>query len=189
MNLFNNFAAETITSPTSIALHNIRYIMDSTTGPPGLTHPLLIEKFAWVDLELERRDTPFLKPMCPLPLKWFYNRENISLECLEREQSPYPETRPIRLSATGHYYTDDHYELDYSESESDIYIINEEEEGLIMYAVSDDEYEEGEYEGDEDEEDEEDEEGEDEEYEEDEEGEEGEEETVGEGLPFEQVLW
>ena len=184
MNLFNNFAAETITSPTSIALHNIRYIMDSTTGPPGLTHPLLIEKFAWVDLELERRDTPFLKPMCPLPLKWFYNRENISLECLEREQSPYPETRPIRLSATGHYYTDDHYELDYSESESDIYIINEEEEGLIMYVVSDDEYEECEYEG------------EDEEYEEGEEiyihveGEgEGEEETVGEGLPFEQVLW
>ena len=180
MNIFNNFAAETITSPTSAALHNIRYIMDSTTGPPGLTHPLLIEKFAWVDLELERRDTPFLKPMCPLPLKWFYNRENISLECLEREQSPYPETRPIRLSAT-----DDHYELDYSESESDIYIINEEEEGLIMYAVSDDEYEEGEYEG----------EGEDEEDEEaeedgEEEVEEGEgEETVGEGLPFEQVLW
>ena len=185
MNLFNNFAAETITSPTSTALHNIRYIMDSTTGPPGLTHPLLIEKFAWVDLELERRDTPFLKPMCPLPLKWFYNRENISLECLEREQSPYPETRPIRLSATGHYYTDDHYELDYSESESDIYIINEEEEGLIMYVVSDDEYEECEYEG-------EDEEGEDDEGEDDEEGEEegeGEEETVGEGLPFEQVLW
>ena len=186
MNIFNNFAAETITSPTSAALHNIRYIMDSTTGPPGLTHPLLIDKFAWVDLELERRDTPFLKPMCPLPLKWFYNRENISLECLEREQSTYPETRPIRLSATGDYYTNEHYELDYSESESDIYIINEEEEGLIMYAVSDDEYEEGEYGGDEDEEDEED---EDEEYEEDEEGEEGEEETVGEGLPFEQVLW
>jgi hypothetical protein len=188
MNLFNNFAAETITSPTSIALHNIRYIMDSTTGPPGLTHPLLIEKFAWVDLELERRDTPFLKPMCPLPLKWFYNRENISLECLEREQSPYPETRPIRLSAT-----DDHYELDYSESESDIYIINEEEEGLIMYVVSDDEYEECEYGG----EDEEDEEDEGEEGEEEDEGEEGEEEdeegeedeTVGEGLPFEQVLW
>jgi hypothetical protein len=113
--------------------------------------------------------------MCPLPLKWFYNRENISLECLEREQSTYPETRPIRLSAT-----DEHYELDYSESESDIYIINEEEEGLIMYAVSDDEYVEGEYEGEE----------EDEEEETVGEGEgEGEEETVGEGLPFEQVLW
>jgi hypothetical protein len=112
-----------------------------------------------------------------LPLKWFYNRENISLECLEREQSPYPETRPIRLSAT-----DDHYELDYSESESDIYIINEEEEGLIMYAVSDDEYEEGGYEGEEDED----------EAEGEGEGEEEEmvgEETVGEGLPFEQVLW
>jgi Ran GTPase-activating protein (RanGAP) involved in mRNA processing and transport len=157
--------------------------MDSTTGPPGLTHPLLIENFAWVDFELERRDTAFLKPMCPLPLKWFYNRENISLECLEPEQSPYPETRQIRLSATGDYYTDDHYELDYSESESDIYIINEEEEGLIMYAVSDDEYEEGEDEEDEGEDEEDEEEGE--EYVEGE----GEEEMVGEGLPFEQVLW
>jgi hypothetical protein len=157
MNLFNNFAAE---DPTSTALHNIRYIMDSTTGPPGLTHPLLIENFAWVDLELERRDTPFLKPMCPIPLKWFYNRENISLECLERE----------------------HYELDYSESESDLYIINEEEEGLIMHVVSDDEYEygeEGEEEG----------EGEGEGEEGEGEGEEEGEETVGEGLPFEQVLW
>jgi hypothetical protein len=83
--------------------------------------------------------------------------------------------------------------LDYSESESDLYIINEEEEGLIMYVVSDDEYEECGYGG----EDEEGEEDEDEEEDEemyihvvsDAEGEGEEGETVGEGLPFEQVLW
>ena len=197
MNLFNNFAAETImaTPSTYAALHNITYIMDSTTGPPGLIHPLLIENFAWIDLELEKRDTAFLKPMCPMPLKWLRNKKNISLECLEREQSdtlvdfqPYPEMRLIcqtKLSATGEYYNEYHYDLDnYSESDPDIHVIDE-DEGFIMHVVSDDEYEEGEEgeEGDGEEEDE---------YEKmgvhivsDDEGE----EEVGEGLPFEQVLW
>ena len=200
MNLFNNFAAETITSPTSAALHNIRYIMDSTTGPPGLTHPLLIENFAWIDLELERRDTAVLKSLCPIPLKWLRNKENISLEYLEREYSdtlveyaPYPEMRLIcqsKVSATGEYYNEYHYDLDnYSESDPDIHVMDE-DEGFIIHVVSDDE---GDY-GDEGEEEEEDEEDEEDEYEkmgvhvvsDDEE----EDEVVeGEGLPFEQVLW
>ena len=203
MSLFNNFAAETIMDIPSTypALHNITYIMDSTTGPPGLTHPLLIENFAWIDLELEKRDTAFLKPMCPMPLKWLRNKENISLECLEREQSdtlvdfqPYPEMRLIcqaKLSATGEYYNEYHYDLDnYSESDLDIHVMDE-DEGFIMHVVSDDEYEEGE--GEEEEEDGE----EEDEYEKmgvhvvsDDEGEDDEgEEEVGEGLPFEQVLW
>lgn len=201
MNLFNNFAAETImatypTPSTSAALHNISYIMDSTTGPPGLTHPLLIENFAWIDLELERRDTAVLKSLCPIPLKWLRNKENISLEYLEREHSdtlveyaPYPEMRLIcqsKVSATGEYYNEYHYDLDnYSESDPDIHVMDE-DEGFIMHVVSDDE---GDY-GDE-------EEGEGEEEDEDEkmgihvvsDDEEEDEVVEGEGLPFEQVLW
>ena len=199
MNLFNNFDSETIMNPsTYVALHNITYIMDSTTGPPGLTHPLLIERFAWIDLELERRETAVVKSLCPIPLKWLRNKDNITLECLEREHfdcpsypdclsypdcPSYPEMRLIcisKLSDTGEYYNEYHYDLDnYSESDPDIHVMNE-DEGFIMHVVSDDEYEE---EGDEDED-------------ENKMAKKGihvvsddEEEEKEEGLPFEQVLW
>ena len=203
MNLFNNFSAETIIATSSAllstydALNNITYIMNSSTGPPGLTHPLLMENSAWIDLELERRDTAIFKPLCPIPLRWLRNKQNILLTCLERDPSdtpiispPYPEMRLIRvsrLSDTGEYYYDYeyyyeyHYDLDnyYSESDPNIHVM-EEDEGFIMHVVSDDEgEEEGDDEGDE--------------YVR--EGvhvvsdDEGEEEEVGEGLPFEQVLW
>lgn len=92
-------------------------------APPGIIHPLLKERYNWVDEELEKREKleksyAMYKYMCPVPLKWFYNRDNYFYEALENndiiEEYDYTNLNSIQVTFS------DLYPYDFEPYDSDL---------------------------------------------------------------------
>ena len=50
------------------------HIAPDYNAPPGITHPLFKENYAWVDQELEKRSMIFpYKHLIPVPINWLFH--------------------------------------------------------------------------------------------------------------------
>lgn len=101
--------------------YQIYQVAMDCNAPPGITHPLFKENYAWIDEELEKREEIFSsKRLTPVSLNWLYKygeRRPFYQPLEEEEEGEEYEYEDDRQYEYEEY--DDEYEAEYEAEEED----------------------------------------------------------------------